>query len=120
MPPGPAATVKTTCTSGKEAPHKHRCPQCSGGTHIVTGPIAKGWPTVLIQGQPAARATDHGYHAACCGAPPGAPSFQIVAGSPTVFIGTLPAARAKDPTLHCGMFPGTIDEASCCQTVHIA
>lgn len=120
MPPGPAAMITTTSTSGKEAPHKHSCPQCWGGTHICIGPITTGCPTVLIQGKPAARATDQGNHAACCGSPPGAPSYQIVAGSPTVFIGTLPAARANDPTLHCGMFPGTIDIASCCPTVQIA
>ena len=61
----------------------------------VGGPILPpGQPTVLIQGMPAARATD----LAQCAGPPD----TIASGSTTVLIGGLPAARMGDPTVHGG------------------
>lgn len=122
MPPGPAATIGTLCISGNDVPHKHNCPGCWGGSHVVTGPISTGSPTVIIGGKPAARGTDQGNHAACCGSPPGSPNYMIVAAScsPTVKIGGLPAARAEDQTLHCGSMVGKIDRATCYPTVMIA
>jgi len=119
MPRGYAAIIGTLATSGKDAPHKHGCPGCCGGNHIVTGPISTGCPTVFFEKAYAARGTDQGHHAACC--MPGPQEFLIIAAtcSQTVFIGNLPAARAGDQTLHCGMCPGKIEEASCCQTVSI-
>jgi len=56
-----------------------------------TGAIVTGCPTVLINGQPAARLGDW------CSAPPG-PNVQINSGSGNVFIGGAPAARLGDTT----------------------
>ena len=77
----------------------HTCPMATPGTPPVPhvgGPIlATGCPTVLIGGQPAARATDI---CTCAGAPD-----TVVMGSTTVLIGKLMAARIGDPTLHGGV-----------------
>jgi uncharacterized Zn-binding protein involved in type VI secretion len=61
----------------------------------VGGPILPpGCPTVLISGQPAARAGD----LATCSGPPD----TIAKGSATVMIGGKPAARMGDTTSHGG------------------
>jgi uncharacterized Zn-binding protein involved in type VI secretion len=77
----------------------HTCPMVTPGTPPVPhvgGPILPpGCPTVLISGQPAARATDM---CVCVG-----PPDSIAMGSPTVLIGNLMAARIGDPTMHGGV-----------------
>jgi uncharacterized Zn-binding protein involved in type VI secretion len=60
----------------------------------VGGLIAPGAATVLIGGQPAARAGDL---CICVGAP-----NVIATGSTCVFIGGQPAARVLDTTFHGG------------------
>jgi uncharacterized Zn-binding protein involved in type VI secretion/proteasome lid subunit RPN8/RPN11 len=60
----------------------------------VGGPIAKGYPTVIIGMMPAARVGDM----AICVGPPDA----IAMGSMTVLIGGMPAARMGDLTTHGG------------------
>jgi uncharacterized Zn-binding protein involved in type VI secretion len=74
----------------------HVCPLSnpSGSPHVggpITGP---GVATVLIGGQPAARATDM---AACAG-----PPDVLLPGSGTVLIGGMPAVRLGDSTAHGG------------------
>ncbi|MBV8141721.1 MAG: PAAR domain-containing protein [Verrucomicrobia bacterium] len=77
----------------------HTCPMVTPGVPPVPhvgGPILPpGCPTVLIGGQPAARATDR---CTCVG-----PPDVIAMGSPTVLIGNLMAARIGDPTGHGGV-----------------
>lgn len=73
----------------------HICPLVTGLVPHVGGPIALGYPTVLIGGMPAARMGDM----CVCVGPPDA----IAMGSPTVLIGGQPAARMMDPTVHGGM-----------------
>jgi uncharacterized Zn-binding protein involved in type VI secretion len=72
----------------------HVCPMVTGVVPHVGGPVAKGEPTVLIGGMPAARATDM---CTCVG-----PPDPIAKGAATVLIGGLPAARMGDPTMHGG------------------
>lgn len=72
----------------------HVCPAFNGPQPHVGGPVSKGYPTVLIGGLPAARATD----TCVCAGPPDV----IVTGSATVLIGGLPAARQLDQTAHGG------------------
>jgi uncharacterized Zn-binding protein involved in type VI secretion len=75
----------------------HVCPMVTPGVPPIPhvgGPIALGCFTVLIGGQPAARATDM---AVCVG-----PPDMIAMGSPTVLIGGMMAARMGDPTAHGG------------------
>ena len=60
----------------------------------VGGPIAAGFPAVMIGYAPAARVGDM----ATCAGPPDA----VAKGSPTVLIGGMPAARLGDLTLHGG------------------
>lgn len=76
----------------------HTCPMQDptpvGPKPHVGGPIAQGYPTVLIGGLPAARMLD----SATCAGPPD----MIAMGSATVLIGNLPAARMGDPTVHGG------------------
>jgi uncharacterized Zn-binding protein involved in type VI secretion len=74
----------------------HTCPMTTGPVPHVGGPILPpGCLTVLIAGQPAARAGDM---ATCVG-----PPDSIAMGSPTVLIGGQPAARMGDPTAHGGV-----------------
>jgi len=74
----------------------HTCPMVTGVVPHVGGPILPpGCPTVLIGGQPAARATDM---ATCAGGPD-----VLVPGSATVLIGGMPAARMGDQTAHGGV-----------------
>jgi len=61
----------------------------------VGGPIAMGFPTVMIGFMPAARVGDM----ATCVGPPDA----IAMGSFTVMIGGMPAARLGDMTVHGGV-----------------
>lgn len=68
----------------------HACPAHGGG------PIATGFPTVLVGKLPAARMTDI---ALCMGVIPD----PIVAGSPTVLIGKRPASRMTDSCSHGGV-----------------
>jgi uncharacterized Zn-binding protein involved in type VI secretion len=79
------------------------------------GVITVGFPTVLIGGQPAARATDLHTCPMVTGIVPhvGGP---ILKGSLTVLIGGLPAARVGDPATCVGP-PDTI--AMGCPTVMI-
>src|SRR5262245_40976048 len=72
----------------------HVCPLVTGAPHVGGPVLPPGCPTVLIGGQPAARATDL---AGCVG-----PVDAIAKGSPTVLIGNLMAARLGDPTVHGG------------------
>ena len=72
----------------------HVCPMVTGVVPHVGGPIAAGFPQVLIGYMPAARAGD----ACACVGPPDA----IAMGSGTVVIGYMPAARLGDPTAHGG------------------
>jgi uncharacterized Zn-binding protein involved in type VI secretion len=73
----------------------HTCPMSTGPVPHVGGPILPpGCPTVLIGGEPAARAGD----LAECEGPPD----MILTGSPTVLIGGRPAARLGDPCAHGG------------------
>ncbi len=74
----------------------HACPMVNPGpVPHVGGPILPpGCPTVLIGGQPAARAGD----LATCSGPPD----TIAMGSATVMIGGKPAARMGDTTAHGG------------------
>jgi uncharacterized Zn-binding protein involved in type VI secretion len=63
---------------------------------------------VFINGIPAARVSDKGVHAACCG-----PNmFEIKMGSSTVYFDGLQAARKGDMTQHCSAFPGEIKVGS--------
>ncbi|HTZ72061.1 MAG TPA: PAAR domain-containing protein [Acetobacteraceae bacterium] len=72
----------------------HVCPMVTVLVPHVGGAISLGCFTVLIGGQPAARATD----LTVCVGPPGI----IAMGSVTTLIGGLPAARMGDPTAHGG------------------
>lgn len=72
----------------------HTCPLVTGTVPHVGGPIAGGAATVLIEGLPAARATDM----ATCAGPPD----TLLPGSGTVMIAGLPAARMGDTTAHGG------------------
>jgi uncharacterized Zn-binding protein involved in type VI secretion len=75
----------------------HRCPKVTPGTPPVPhvgGPVLEGCPTVLIEGQPAAREGDSCF---CFGEPD-----KIVTGSSGVYIGEKPAARKGDQTAHGG------------------
>ena len=73
----------------------HVCPMVTGVVPHVGGPIAVGFPNVMIGMMPAARQTDM---VTCVG-----PPDVIAMGSTTVLIGNLPAARMLDPTAHGGM-----------------
>ncbi len=70
------------------------CPMVTGVVPHVGGPIAMGFPTVLIGNMPAARMGDM----TTCVGPPG----SIAMGSATVLIGNMPAARMGDTTAHGG------------------
>ncbi len=70
------------------------CPMVTGVVPHVGGPIAMGFPTVLIGSLPAARVGDM----TTCVGPPG----TIAMGSATVLIGNMPAARMGDSTAHGG------------------
>ncbi|WP_255417406.1 PAAR domain-containing protein [Pseudorhodobacter sp. E13] len=70
------------------------------------GPIATGFPTVLVGNLPASRISD----IAVC--PPAIPD-PVVMGSPTVLIGKMPASRITDSCAHGGAV------ASGCPTVLI-
>jgi uncharacterized Zn-binding protein involved in type VI secretion len=89
----------------KGDPHAHGCPGCP---HPVQGPIVTGSPTVFINGIPAARVSDIGVHAVCCG-----PNmFEIKMGSATVYINGKQAARKGDMTMHCSAYPGKVEVGS--------
>jgi uncharacterized Zn-binding protein involved in type VI secretion len=72
----------------------HVCPMVTVLVPHVGGPVALGCPTVLIGGQPAARAGDM---LVCVG-----PPDVIAMASFTVMIGGMPAARMGDMTAHGG------------------
>ncbi|PST92611.1 hypothetical protein C9I91_05410 [Photobacterium jeanii] len=73
----------------------HTCPQYSGKTPHVGGPVAAGSSNVFIGGMPAARQGDR---LVCYGGPPD----SIASGSSGVFINGKPAARMGDSTSHGG------------------
>ena len=73
----------------------HGCPACP---HPTRGPITSGSPNVFVNGRPAARVGDVGYHAACCGPN----SFKITGGTSQVLINGRRAAKIGDSTAHCG------------------
>lgn len=83
----------------------HTCPMSTGKIPHVGGPVSAGSPTVLISGQPAARAGDS---CVCVG-----PPDTIARGSSTVRINGRPAARQGDTTSHGGRI------VSGAPTVHI-
>lgn len=60
--------------------------------------LSAGCTSVLINGVPAARASDVGL-AVCCGSL--SPAFEVFTGSSNVFIGGSRAARIGDITRHC-------------------
>lgn len=73
----------------------HGCPACP---HTCVGPVMSASTDTIVNGLYAARITDMGVHAACCG-----PNiFMIAMGSSTVYINDLNAARLTDITAHCG------------------
>ena len=72
----------------------HVCPMVTGIVPHVGGPIAVGFPTVMIGMMPAARVGDM---AVCVG-----PPDTIALGSMTVMIGNMQAARIGDLTAHGG------------------
>jgi uncharacterized Zn-binding protein involved in type VI secretion len=72
----------------------HVCPMVTGVVPHVGGPIAMGFPQVMIGFMPAARVGD----IVTCVGPPDA----IAMGSMTVMIGGMPAARMGDMTVHGG------------------
>ena len=72
----------------------HVCPAFDGPKPHVGGIIVKGFQSVLIGGQPAARLGDF---ATCVG-----PPDTITSGELTVKIGSQPAARVTDSTAHGG------------------
>ncbi len=72
----------------------HVCPMVTAVVPHGGGPIAMGFPMVLIGGQPAARLGDM---VTCVG-----PPDVIALGSPLVLIGGQPAARMGDVTAHGG------------------
>lgn len=95
-----AAAARITDHS-KGDPHAHWCMACP---HTVQGPIITGSPNVFINSLPAARESDKGVAAACCG-----PNmYKVIMGSTTVFINGKMAARKDDPTLHCETGTGKI------------
>lgn len=80
---------------GKVQADAHGCPACP---HMCVGPIILGSPNVLVNMLPAARVTDVGVHAACCG-----PNmFTNMKGSATVKVNELMAHRRNDMQMHCG------------------
>lgn len=80
---------------GKVDSDKHGCPGCP---HPGIGPAVLGSPNVFVNGRPALRKTDMGFHAACCG-----PNMWTAdAGSGTVFINGKEAHRKDDAQKHCG------------------
>ena len=88
----PQSRVSDNCRVPADA---HGCPACP---HPCVGPIIVGSPNVLVNNLPAARVTDPGVHAACCG-----PNMYVAAkGSGTVEINGLAAHRKDDKTDHCG------------------
>jgi uncharacterized Zn-binding protein involved in type VI secretion len=73
----------------------HVCTLTNGNVPHVGGVIIMGYPTVLIGGQPAARAGDS---CTCVG-----PPDTVAMGSPLVLIGGQPAARmVQDNSGHGG------------------
>jgi uncharacterized Zn-binding protein involved in type VI secretion len=72
----------------------HVCPLVTVLVPHVGGPIASGFPQVMIGFMPAARVTD----VVVCVGPPD----MIAKGSLTVQIGMMPAARMGDLTVHGG------------------
>lgn len=72
----------------------HVCPMVTGIVPHVGGPIAIGFPQVMIGFLPAARVNDM---CVCVG-----PPDMIAKGSMTVMIGNMPAARMGDMTVHGG------------------
>ncbi len=90
----------------QDAPHCHAPIHPAGPTPTpVPHPalpltiIPPGCPTVLIGGQPAARATDMSIPCMLPSCVPAGPGM-IAKGSATVMIGGLPAARINDLTSH--------------------
>jgi uncharacterized Zn-binding protein involved in type VI secretion len=64
----------------------------------VVGPITSGSGHVLVDGRPAARVGDVGFHLACSGPN----TFTIVSGDPSVLIDGRAAAKVGSTTQHCG------------------
>ena len=89
---------------GKVSADGHGCPACP---HPAQGPCILGSPTVFVNALPAARETDMGLHAVCCG-----PNmWTATKGSGTVFINGLAAHRKGDDQAHCGG-QGALDTGS--------
>jgi hypothetical protein len=74
----------------------------------VQGPGITCSANVHINGSGALTISSVGIHAACCG-----PNTWIMTGaSGGVFVNNAPLVRKGDPTLHCGVSPGEIIDAS--------
>ncbi len=80
---------------GKVDKDAHGCPACP---HPAVGPCIQGSPDVFVNSLPAARETDMGMHAVCCGPN----TWTASKGSPDVFINSLAAHREDDDQTHCG------------------
>lgn len=90
MPPQGRVSDLAQCSADA-----HGCPACP---HPTIGPCILGSPDVFVNSLPAARKTDLGVHAACCG-----PNMWVAdAGSPDVFINGKEAYRKDDKSKHCG------------------
>ena len=72
----------------------HVCPAFTGPVPHVGGPIAMGFPTVLVGMMPAARVGDM----ATCIGPPGV----VNKGSMNTLIGSMPPGRLGDMSGHGG------------------
>jgi uncharacterized Zn-binding protein involved in type VI secretion len=74
----------------------------------VQGPGITCSPNVCINGIGALTITSIGIHAACCGSN----TWIMTGASGCVFVNGTPLVRKGDPTLHCGVSPGEIVDAS--------
>lgn len=83
MPPAARISDAHACPAAEPGPHPH-----------VGGSVTAGESTVVIVGNPAARAGDS---TRCSG-----PSDSIARGEPSVLIGGKAAARQGDPSVHGG------------------
>lgn len=73
----------------------HGCPSCP---HSARGPASTGSSNVLVNGKPALRVGDKGYHRGCCGNE----KWVAVQGAARVLINDRPAHRLGDEDAHCG------------------
>ena len=89
-------------------PHCHSVHPWSPVPHPNMGPILTGAMSVTINDLLAARITDMGMHASCCGPQ----TFIVMQGSSTVVVEGFSQSRLGDLTMHCMMVPGMITTGS--------